>query len=113
MTRGTSSQAVQIGVAVPARPKAALDPARLVVTLTLGELTELLREAALEAAAGVAEPAMALLDRAGLARALDVGISTVDRLRREGMPALWLGDAPRLELAGCLKWLRARGRGQP
>jgi len=113
VTRGASSPAARIGVADHVRPKAARDPARLVVTLTLGELTELVREAALEAAADLAEPAPALLDRAGLARTLDVGITTVDRLRREGMPALWLGDSPRFEVAACLEWLRTRGRGQP
>lgn len=85
---------------------------RLAVTLTLGELRELMREAALEAVAEAANDSPpALLDRQGLARALGASASTVARLRREGMPALMLGDSPRFELTDCLAWLR--GRGQP
>jgi len=86
---------------------------RLVVTLTVAELTDLVRQVALEAAAETAEPPPALLDRAGLARALGVGTTTVDRLRRDGCPVVWLGDSPRFELAACLAWLRARGKRQP
>lgn len=89
---------------------------RLAVTLTLGELRDLVRDAALESiveAATVADgaPKPALLDRAGLARALSLGTSTVARLRREGMPTILVGDSPRFELEPCLAWLR--GRGQP
>jgi hypothetical protein len=47
-------------------------------------------------------------DRRGIARALAVGTSTVDRLRREGMPFVWIGDSPRFELVRCLEWLRGR-----
>lgn len=85
---------------------------RLAVTLTLGELRELLRDAALEAVAqATSAPPPALLDRNGLAQALGVATSTVDRFRREGCPTLWAGDSPRFELQDCLAWLR--GRGQP
>lgn len=85
---------------------------RLAVTLTLGELRELVRDAALEAVADAAcAPRPALLDRSGLAQALGVGTSTVDRFRREGCPVLWVGDSPRFEIEPCLAWLR--GRGQP
>lgn len=85
---------------------------RLAVTLTLGELRELVRDAVLDVvaeAAGSSRPL--LLDRSGLAQALGVGTSTVDRFRREGCPTLWVGDSPRFELEPCLAWLR--GRGQP
>ena len=54
------------------------------------------------------DPAPALLDRSGIARALGVGTSTVDRLRREGMPAIQIGDSPRFEVRACLAWLRSR-----
>jgi hypothetical protein len=82
---------------------------RLAVTLTLGELRELVRDAAIEAVAesgGAPQPA--LLDRSGLAQALGVGTSTVDRFRREGCPVLWVGDSPRFELEPCMAWLRGR-----
>jgi hypothetical protein len=49
-----------------------------------------------------------LLDRRGLAQALDVGVDTVDRMRGEGMPELRVGDAPRFELERVLEWLRGR-----
>lgn len=58
-----------------------------------------------------AAPPPALLDRAGLAGALDVSTKTLDRLRSEGLPELTIGDAPRFELERCLEWLRARGGG--
>lgn len=85
---------------------------RLAVTLTLGELRELMREAALEAVAELGSaPKPALLDRNGIAQALGVSSSTVDRLRREGMPSILIGDSPRFEIEPCLAFLR--GRGQP
>lgn len=52
--------------------------------------------------------APALLDRQGLARALGVGVDTIDRLRREGAPVLRVGDVPRFELPAVLAWLRSR-----
>ncbi|HEU4581705.1 MAG TPA: hypothetical protein VFS67_25795 [Polyangiaceae bacterium] len=108
------SNVSQRGAGEPLRVTRARQPGddRLAVSLTLGELRELVREVALEAVAEAAgSPRPALLDRNGLAQALGVGTSTVDRFRREGMPALWAGDSPRFELADCLAWLR--GRGQP
>lgn len=50
----------------------------------------------------------ALLDRAQLARQIGVSCGTVDRLRREGLPALLVGDAPRFQLDRVLAWLAAR-----
>src|SRR4051812_17762449 len=48
-----------------------------------------------------------LLDRAGLARALSVSTSTVDRLLRAGLPYLRVADAKRFELASTLAYLRS------
>lgn len=56
------------------------------------------------------EPAPALLDRNQLARELSVSQATIDRLRREGLPTIWLFDAPRFELVAVLAWLKS-GRG--
>ena len=50
----------------------------------------------------------ALLDRVGLARAIDKSPASVDRLCREGMPYLRVGDVKRFELENVLVWLRER-----
>lgn len=55
-----------------------------------------------------ADRAPALLDRIGAARALGVGTSTIDRLRREGLPCILIGDSPRFEASACIDWLRQR-----
>lgn len=79
-----------------------------VIVATPDQLAELVREAVRDALEGAqADAVRALLDRSGIARALGVGTSTIDRLRRAGMPCLFLGDAPRFELEQCLAWLRA------
>lgn len=84
---------------------------RLAVTLTVAELRELVRDVVLGAVADIVAPAPpALLDRTGVARALGVGTSSVDRFRSEGMPVVWIGDVPRFELDPCLDWLRQRRR---
>lgn len=88
--------------------EAALADNRLAVTLTVAELRRLIRDAALDAVADLVPAAPALLDRTGLARALGVGTSSVDRFRSEGMPSVWVGDMPRFELGPCLDWLRQR-----
>jgi hypothetical protein len=49
-----------------------------------------------------------LLDRGGLAHALDVGTPMIDRLRREGMPTIIVGSVPRWNLQDVLQWLRER-----
>jgi len=55
------------------------------------------------------EPLPALIDRATLARQLGVSIPTVDRLRRQGCPTVWVCDAPRFELPRVLDFLRTMG----
>lgn len=49
-----------------------------------------------------------LLDRRGLAEALNCGVDTVDKLRASGLPQLLVGDAPRFELDRALNFLRER-----
>lgn len=57
-------------------------------------------------------PAPALLDRAGLARALSTSPATIDRLRSEpSFPEVRLIDAPRFVLADVLAWIRSRSDG--
>lgn len=84
---------------------------RLVV-IDADELRQLIVDAVAEAldadrASHVGAPA--LLDRAGLARALHVGTTTLDGLRSEsGFPELVVGDSPRFQLASVLSWLASR-----
>jgi hypothetical protein len=54
--------------------------------------------------------APALLDRRGLAEALNVGVDTVDKLRAQGLPTVWVIESPRFELVACLEWLRGRAK---
>jgi hypothetical protein len=70
------------------------------------EVREALTEALADRASS--KPAPTLLDRAGLANALGCSLPHVDKLRRQGMPCIRLGDVPRFELARCLEWLRGR-----
>jgi len=59
-----------------------------------------------------AEPKPVLLDRAGLAVALNLSTKSLDKLRDEvDFPELRLLDAPRFELDRVLEWLRVRGTG--
>jgi len=55
------------------------------------------------------EPQAALVDRIGLSKALGVSLASVDRLRTEGLPTCWIGEAPRFEVASVISWLRSRG----
>lgn len=53
--------------------------------------------------------APALLDRAELAKKLNISPASLDRLRGElAFPELKIGDSPRFELEAVLRWLRAR-----
>jgi hypothetical protein len=85
-----------------------------VVVLTPEQLDALL-EAAVDRARLATTPAndapSALLDRTGLAKALQCSLPSIDRLRREGLPQLTIGDAPRFEIDAVLAWLRARSAG--
>lgn len=79
---------------------------RLAVTLTVAELRELVRDVALEVQADAGSNAPpALLDRNGIARALGVGLSTVDRWRKAGMPAVFVGDSPRFIFDEAMAWV--------
>ena len=54
-----------------------------------------------------------LLDREGLARAISTSTSTVDRLRREGLPVILVGDSPRFDTHEVVEWLKNRTRAEP
>lgn len=81
------------------------------VVVTPEELSELIRRAVVVALLEQRQHVTpALLDRAGIAQRLGTSPSTVDRLRREGMPVVWLCDSPRFEADACLAWLREHCR---
>lgn len=80
---------------------------RLVVQLARAVADEL-EARGLTSAAPPALPA--LFDRRELAQQLGCGVDLIDRLRREGMPEIRLGDAPRFEIENVLSWLRSRGQ---
>jgi hypothetical protein len=77
------------------------------VVVSLTDLREILAEVANDNAASRCAPA--LLDRAGLSRALGVSLSKVDQLRREGCPVVQLGvESPRFRFEDVLAWLKDR-----
>lgn len=81
-----------------------------VVMMTRAELKALVREATEEARAMAerAAPVSVLLDRNAIASALGCSATTVDALRKRGMPWVRLGESPRFELEDCLAWLRGQ-----
>jgi hypothetical protein len=85
-----------------------MSPPRMIVQLTEAELDKKLEMIVAELLALRSAPAPALLDRQALARMLGCSSKHVDRLRREGMPEVPLGDVPRFELAEVLRWCRSR-----
>lgn len=76
--------------------------------LTRAELRLLVQDALLEVM-DAKDTGPALLDRRGIAAKLDVGVDTVDKLRKQGMPSVVVGDAPRFDLVEVLVWLKSRG----
>lgn len=76
------------------------------VVATPEQLAELVRIAIDAALAEHSQDmAPALLDRNGIARTLGVSTSMVDRLRKAGLPCIWLGDSPRFIVDECVSWL--------
>ena len=59
----------------------------------------------------VPSPKPALMTTAELARELRVCTKTIDRLRKEGLPHVLVGDnCPRYRLESVLNWLESRER---
>lgn len=79
------------------------------IPCSLDELGALI-EARLEAVLAAQAPAPVLLDRAGVARALDVSTASVSRLVADGMPHVLVGDHARFKLADVIAWLESRSR---
>lgn len=85
-------------------------PAPIVVT-SPAELAAIVRDAVEQVLAEQQQdPAPYLLDRNGIAKRLGVGLNSVDRFRRAGMPFVLVGEAPRFVADECLAWLRTNSR---
>jgi predicted DNA-binding transcriptional regulator AlpA len=80
---------------------------RLAVTLTVAELKALVAE---EVRVALAERrgAPRLLTREQVCEALQISLSTIARLQREGMPCVRIYEAPRFELENVVAWMKAR-----
>lgn len=85
---------------------AALEIANIpLAALPTQTVLELFRGVVRTEVAAMAPSAPALLDRDGLAQQLGVSTGMVDKLRRQGLPTVWLGECPRFVLADVLAWL--------
>lgn len=85
----------------------------LVLTCSLDELRALIREevaACRSAGPDVVPSPVKLVDRRELARVLDVSAATVGRLVADGAPHVFVGQAPRFDVAAFRAWLDERGR---
>jgi len=54
-------------------------------------------------------PAQLLLTKQELARSWSCSVSTIDRLRTEGLPTVLIGESPRFHAATATAWLQTRG----
>lgn len=94
-----------------AEPAAANDiPPGATVVTTAAQLSHLIRTevtAALEEAGTSKNDGPRLLDRHELAAALRVSPSTLDKLRRLGLPERKIGDSPRFDYQTCIAWIDA------
>jgi hypothetical protein len=92
------------------RPSAS-PPAPAFVMVAPEQLAELVRRAVEDAfAAQQQDVSPRFLDRNGIAKALGIGLATVDRFRKLGMPTVLVGDSPRFVLDECFEWMRATRR---
>jgi hypothetical protein len=73
------------------------------------EFFEKIRQIISEEVGSASQQRAELLDQHGIAKALDVSVATLRRLRREGLPCKMVGKkTPRFELEKCLAWLDER-----
>ena len=49
-------------------------------------------------------------DRAGIARKIGVSVGTIDKLRAQGPPTIWVLDCPRFDVGECIAWLKGMAR---
>jgi len=76
-----------------------------VATLTVGDLKRLLAE---HLPASQGPDADTLLTTDDVAQLLRCSVRHVRRLRKDGLPVVWLGEVPRFERDAVVAWLRTR-----
>jgi len=86
-----------------AAPGSPGDDGEPMVTLTRGQMRELIREAV-----GAESRRPLLVDKQGLAMRLNCSATTIDALRKEGLPTVKLLGAVRFEPEAVLAWLGQR-----
>jgi hypothetical protein len=79
----------------------------IILAMTLEDFDERVAAAVAKALASQT-PRPELLDRRGLAVALDCSIATVARLMADGCPHLRVGDSPRFRMTEVTAWLATR-----
>jgi hypothetical protein len=89
---------------LPTQARAANDGGGLVV-MSVADLRDAIRDAITEASEGKPRSGSRLLDRHGIADALACSPAQVDRLRKTGMPCLYVGESPRFVFEDCVRWL--------
>jgi len=80
----------------------------IVLTLSPDELRAIVREALSEALGQRPAAASRLLTKADVARELACSVATIDRMTRDGMPAVTVGRTRRFDVAACRAWLDGR-----
>jgi len=98
-----------MGYPTPPSKSQTPQPARLLVTLTEADLRALLDEHTERIEEVIAaRPPEHLLTPGEASQILQVSPPTVAKLRREGMPAIKMGETWRYERTVILEWLRQR-----
>lgn len=80
----------------------------MLVTLTVGQLGEIITERVALALGDLDLTPPALLDVEGLCRTLGISRSKLAGLRREGLPTIMVGESPRFERDAVMAWVRER-----
>jgi hypothetical protein len=82
------------------------EPTPELALIRVDDLRRLVREELDQALGQAREQPAVLLDRVALAKALTVSTTTIDRLRTQGLPTVWIIEAPRFDLNAVIAWLR-------
>lgn len=92
------------------RQSAAANDGAGLVLVPLADLLDAIRDAVGEANTGAREPGSRLNDRVELAERMSCSPATVDKMRRDGMPCLYVGDSPRFVFEDCVRWMGEQRR---
>lgn len=71
-------------------------------------LREELPTALSEALAAMPSAGPGLVTREACARALSISVRSLDTLRAQGLPTVWVLESPRFDVAAVITWLRGR-----